>query len=114
MGTKLGRRGTPGQIGGWNRKVEQEVDAQTRVDIVKVGARRCVEPQPGDSNFRIVDRARHVTVVVHACGQLKPSLVEHIEQAWKPITWFAYDEIKKGRNLEQNIQLENGDVVLVP
>jgi len=27
---------------------------------------------------------------------------------------FAYDEIKKGRNLEQNIQLENGDVVLVP
>jgi polysaccharide export outer membrane protein len=27
---------------------------------------------------------------------------------------FAYDDIKRGRNLEQNIQLENGDVVLVP
>jgi len=27
---------------------------------------------------------------------------------------FAYDDIKRGRNLEQNVQLENGDVVLVP
>jgi polysaccharide export outer membrane protein len=27
---------------------------------------------------------------------------------------FAYDDVKKGRNLEQNMQLENGDVVLVP
>jgi polysaccharide export outer membrane protein len=27
---------------------------------------------------------------------------------------FGYDEIKRGRNLEQNIELENGDVVIVP
>jgi polysaccharide export outer membrane protein len=27
---------------------------------------------------------------------------------------FAYDDIKRGRNLEQNIELDNGDVVLVP
>ena len=27
---------------------------------------------------------------------------------------FGYDEIKRGRNLDQNIQLESGDVVLVP
>jgi len=27
---------------------------------------------------------------------------------------FAYDDIMRGRNLEQNVQLENGDVVLVP
>jgi polysaccharide export outer membrane protein len=27
---------------------------------------------------------------------------------------FAYDDIKRGRNLDQNIQLESGDVVVVP
>jgi polysaccharide biosynthesis/export protein len=27
---------------------------------------------------------------------------------------FAYDDIKRGRNLEQNIELDNGDVVIVP
>jgi polysaccharide export outer membrane protein len=27
---------------------------------------------------------------------------------------FAYDDIKRGRNLEQNIELNNGDVVIVP
>jgi polysaccharide export outer membrane protein len=27
---------------------------------------------------------------------------------------FAYDDIKRGRNLDQNIQLETGDVVVVP
>ena len=27
---------------------------------------------------------------------------------------FAYDDIKRGRNLGQNIQLESGDVVVVP
>jgi polysaccharide export outer membrane protein len=27
---------------------------------------------------------------------------------------FAYDDIKRGRNLEQNIELANGDVVVVP
>jgi len=27
---------------------------------------------------------------------------------------FAYDDIKRGRNLEQNVDLESGDVVIVP
>ena len=27
---------------------------------------------------------------------------------------FGYDEVKRGRKLEQNIQLESGDVVVVP
>jgi len=89
----------------------QEVKSQTYVIVGKVG-------KPG--SFELGKPTTVLEAIAIAGGLLdfaksaKVKIIRHREGGQTETLYFNYNKVVKGKNTEQNVELQNGDTVVVP
>ena len=82
------------QVGGLQRKVEEQVDTQARRRRVEMGAGWRIQPKTNRGDARIVDRRHDFAESSKPRYQFEPAIVEQRHEGIQSVSWSGYQEVE--------------------